>query len=253
MGKKAKSSKDFNSEDMEIINSYKNPERYKNEISYDYKVDLKFKNEKQKLHYETIKDKEITIISGSAGTGKSYVTFATALELIKESENKFKEIIVVVPTVQSEIELGFIKGTIEEKIAPFTDAHLYTMSKIIGKTALDKLVNKKKIKFEVVSFMRGKTIDNSLIIIEEGQNFTKSAMKTLLTRIGYGSKYIISGDFEQCDNKEITKSKNDNGLKYIIDRLKKLNEIGIVEYTNEEIVRNPLIGKILKELDWEYF
>jgi phosphate starvation-inducible PhoH-like protein len=214
-----------------------------------YKVDLKCKNEKQKLHYKTIKEKEVVLISGSAGTGKSYVGFAAALELLKDPENKYKELLIVVPTIQSDIELGFLKGSLEEKIAPFTDAHTYTMAKIIGKHNVDKLILNKKIIFNVVSFMRGKTIDNTIVIIEEAQNLPKSAMKTLLTRIGENSKYIISGDYEQCDNKEIKKGKEDNGLKYVINKLSKLDEIGVVEYTNEEIVRNPLITKILNELD----
>lgn len=215
-----------------------------------YKVNLKCKNEKQKAFHKLIKEKEVTLCAGSAGTGKSYVALATALELLK-GDNGFKQIVLVVPTVQSDLEIGFLKGTIEDKIRPHAEAHLYTMEKILntsgnnGKEVLANLQKCGMLVIKCVSFMRGLTIDNSIVLIEESQNLPKSALKTLLSRIGSNSKYILDGDYEQVDNKEIKKNKENCGLKYVIDTFRNEPEIGVIEFTKDEIVRNPLISKIL--------
>ena len=100
-----------------------------------------------------------------------------------------------------------------------------------------------------VSFLRGLTIDNAVVLIEESQNLPKSAFKTLLTRIGDNSKYIFDGDLDQIDNKDIKKGASDCGLKYAIDKLSDLEDVGSMQFTKDEIVRNPIISKILDRWD----
>lgn len=256
-----KNMKGLDQESMEFIDSYNVDRTIGNTNSYvncskalDYKVNLKCKNEKQKQYHKLIKEKEVTCCAGSAGTGKSYIALATALELLK-GDNSFKKIMIVVPTIQSDIEVGFLKGSLEEKIMPHAQAHLYTLEKIlnnsgnVGKLALKTLIDCGLIEFKCVSFMRGMTIDNTIVIIEEAQNLPKSALKTLLSRIGDNSKYIISGDYEQVDNKPLKQNVNLCGLKYVIDTYTEMDEIGTIEFTKNEIVRNPLITKILDK--WE--
>lgn len=215
-----------------------------------YKVVLKCKNSKQKELVKAIKNNEITFCTGAAGTGKSYVTLATALDLLQK-DNKFEKIVLLCNTVQSDLEVGFLKGTLEDKLAPFAFPHLYTMSKILtkenqnGKELVKQLQKEGKIEIMSVSFLRGLTIDNSIVIIEEAQNLPKSSFKTILTRIGDNSKYIFDGDLEQIDNKELKKSKDICGLKHAIEKLTDVDGVGIVEFNKDEIVRNPIITKIL--------
>lgn len=216
----------------------------------DYKLNLKLKNEKQKQLNEIIKLKEITFCSGSAGTGKSYVAMATLLDLLKQ-DNAYKKITLIVPTVQSDLELGFLKGTLEDKIGPHAEAHLYTLEKIIdnsggdGKIAVQALKKYDLIEIRPISFLRGFSLDNRLILCEESQNIPISGFKTILTRIGENSKLIFLGDIDQVDNKELKKKGNRSGLEYAIEKLSKIEEIGTVKFENEDIVRNKLISIIL--------
>lgn len=256
---KRKNLKGLDESDIELINSkmaYNNEDRtdmktYANSLkALNYKVNLKCKNQSQKKLHNLINEKEITFCAGSAGTGKSYVALATALELLK-NDNPYRKLIIVVPTIQSDIEIGFLKGDLQTKLQPYTQAHLYTMEKILsqsnsfGKSILDELQKQGFIEFICVSFLRGMTIDNSVVVVEESQNLPKSAFKTLLTRIGENSKYIFDGDLDQIDNKEIKKSQSECGLKYAMEKLEGLNEVGIINFTKEDTVRNPIISKIL--------
>ena len=261
MGRK-KNLKGLDEADLELINSkmaYGAEDR--GESSYtncskalNYKIYLKCKNQSQKLLHNLIKSKEVTFCAGAAGTGKSYVALATALELLKD-DNAYKKIIIVVPTVQSDLEIGFLKGTIEEKIMPYAQAHIYTMEKILnaagnnGKEVVKELQKCGLLEIMCVSFLRGLTIDNAVVLIEESQNLPKSAFKTLLTRIGDNSKYIFDGDLDQIDNKDIKKGASDCGLKYAIDKLSDLEDVGSMQFTKDEIVRNPIISKILDRWD----
>lgn len=230
----------------------------------EFKINLKFKSEKQKILSETIKESQITFCSGKAGTGKSYVAFATALALLKDNDNFYRKITLIVPTIQSDIELGFLKGDLKDKIGPHAEAHLYTMEKIInksnggfyeegvvnGKMIIESLLRYDLIEIRPVSFLRGFTIDNSICICEESQNFPKSAFKTILTRIGENSKMIFLGDIDQIDNKSIKKQNDKCGLEYAMDRLESLEDIGIVKFDKtDKTVRNPIIDKILNKWD----
>lgn len=229
----------------------------------DFKINLKFKNEKQKELSEAIKHNQVTFCSGKAGTGKSFVAFASALSLLKDNENFYRKLILIVPTVQADIELGFLKGGLDDKIGPHAEAHLYTMEKIInksngsfynegivnGKMVIETMRRYNLIEIKPVSFLRGYTFDNCILVIEESQNFPKSAFKTILTRLGDNCKIIFLGDVDQCDNKAIMKNKEVNGLEFAVNLFNKnkISDIEIIQFTDQDKnVRNPLIDKILK-------
>ena len=154
------------------------------------------------------------------------------------------------------MNIGFLKGTLEEKIEPYLDADTYTMQKILensgnfgSKNIIDGLIRNGIIRYELVNFARGKTYDNSLILINEAENYSKEEMLLILTRIGENSKIIITGDLEQCDRQDIKKSKAKCGLEYMQEKLNKLDEYGSVTFTTDDIVRNPLITKIIN--NWQ--
>lgn len=260
---KKRNLKDLDQETMDFIDSKMNngvDERY-GDTNYgncskalDYKINLKCKNKKQKEYHKLIKEKEVVFCSGEPGSGKSYVALATALELLK-SDNNYKKLVIVVPIVQAESEVGFLKGTLEEKLAPYTECHIYNMEKILtssgnnGKEVVRNLIKCGLIEFRCVSFMRGCTISDSILFVSEGQNLSKSAFKTILTRIGENSKYIFDGDISQIDERDIKKGKVECGLKYAVDKLKDLEDVGTIEFGREDIVRNPIITKILDNWD----
>ena len=222
-----------------------------------YKVELKCKNQKQKDLCKLIKEKEIVFCAGSAGSGKSYTTLSMALQLLRNDELPYKNITFIAQTVQAELDLGYLKGSLEDKIGPFLEPTWYNIKKIFknsnntrnDKEILDNLIKSNLITYNHVAFLRGANIDNSIVIIDEAQQYSKSAMKTILTRIGTDSKYIFMGDIEQCDNKELKKTKEENGLKYCMRKLKNIENIGIIEFTNEDIVRNPIISIILQKFN----
>lgn len=118
-----------------------------------------------------------------------------------------------------------------------------------GKEIVKQLQKEGKIEIMCVSFLRGLTIDNAIVIIEEAQNLPKSSFKTILTRIGDNCKYIFDGDLEQIDNKELRKNKDNCGLKYAIEKLRDIYGIGVIEFNRDEIVRNPIITQILDNWD----
>jgi predicted ribonuclease YlaK len=220
----------------------------------DYKVFFKPKNEKQKELYELIKENEIIFAFGAAGTGKSFVALSAALSLLSE-DNPYNQILIIAQTVQSELEIGYLKGSIEDKIGPFLEPTWYNVEKILRESGNKKCPKKiladlrkcNYLTYNHVSFLRGVNIDRTIMILDEAQQYSKSAIKTILTRIGTGSKYIILSDIEQCDNKELKKNKENIGVKYAMDNLKDIEGVGIIEFGIEDIIRNPIISKILEK------
>lgn len=212
-----------------------------NEIIHFYEP-FKCKNKTQKDLINLINEKDIIIASGPAGVGKSYLTIARALELIKATNTPFSKIILAKPAVESEENHGFIKGTIREKMEPFISSSLDIFDKLIGRTNRLKLEELEYLEIQPLAYIRGKSIDNTVLIMEEAQNMSPSQMKTLLTRIGNNSKFIISGDLDQSDK---YRNVNQSGLYDAIQKHKNISEIGFIEFSETEIVRNPIITKIL--------
>lgn len=207
----------------------------------------KFLTSNQKKYYDTLIDSEITVCSGPAGVGKSYITMKAALDLLADPETPYEKIIIVRPAVEAEEKLGSLPGNVEEKLDPYIFPSYYLMNKIIGKEAREKLKDADIIEVFALAFMRGMNIDNSILIFEEGQNATPSQMKLLLTRIGFNSKFFISGDVEQSDK---FKNKTHSGLWDAIEKFRDGDDISVFEFTDEkDIVRNKLISKILKKYE----
>jgi phosphate starvation-inducible PhoH-like protein len=144
--------------------------------------------------------------------------------------------------------LGSLPGNLEEKLDPYIFPSYYLLNKIIGKDAREKLKEAEIIEVFALAYMRGMNIDNSILIFEEAQNATPNQIKLLLTRIGYNSKFFISGDLEQTDR---YKDKKQSGLYDALQRFQNVNDIGIYDFRNAKNVRNPLIGKILERYDEE--
>jgi phosphate starvation-inducible PhoH-like protein len=206
----------------------------------------KFLSENQKKYYDLLVNNQITICSGPAGVGKSYIAMKAALDLLSDPETAYEKIIIVRPAVEAEEKLGSLPGNVEEKLDPYIFPSYYLMNKIIGKEAREKLKQIDVIEVFALAYMRGMNIDNSILIFEEAQNSTPNQMKLLLTRIGFNSKFFISGDLEQTDR---YKDKRQSGLWDAIEKFKELNDVGVFEFDNKDIVRNPLISKILKRYE----
>jgi len=206
------------------------------------KVNLKCKNAKQKEFANLIKEKEIVICSGPAGTGKSYVSIAIAIGLLQDADNSYNKLLIVRPAIEADENLGFLPGDLKEKMAPYLAPSIDIVDKIIGESNRIQLEESGDLKGEPLGFIRGKSIDNSVVVVEECQNMSPKQVKTLLTRIGYGSKFVISGDMDQSDRYQRVE---DTGLYDAIKKHTNIPEIGIFEFDENDIVRNPLISKIL--------
>lgn len=208
----------------------------------------KFLSDNQKDYYDILVSNQITICSGPAGVGKSYISMKAAVDLLMDPSNSYEKIIIVRPAVEAEEKLGSLPGNLEEKLDPYIFPSYYLLNKIIGKDAREKLKEAEIIEVFALAYMRGMNIDNSILIFEEAQNATPNQIKLLLTRIGYNSKFFISGDLEQTDR---YKDKKQSGLYDALQRFQKVNDIGIYDFRNAKNVRNPLIGKILERYDEE--
>jgi len=208
----------------------------------------KFLSDNQKEYYDLLINNQITICSGPAGVGKSYISMKAAVDLLMDTNNSYEKIIIVRPAVEAEEKLGSLPGNLEEKLDPYIFPSYYLLNKIIGKEAREKLKEGEVIEVFALAYMRGMNIDNSILIFEEAQNSTPNQMKLLLTRIGFNSKFFISGDLEQTDR---YKDKKQSGLYDALQRFNKISDIGIYDFKNAKNVRNPLISKILVKYDEE--
>ena len=206
----------------------------------------KFLSESQRVYYNKLTSSEITICSGPAGVGKSYIAMKAAIDLLADPSSPYEKIIIVRPAVEAEEKLGSLPGNVEEKLDPYIFPSYYLLNKIIGKDAREKLKDIEAIEVFALAYMRGMNIDNSILIFEEAQNATPNQMKLLLTRIGFNSKFFISGDLEQTDR---YKDKTHSGLWGAISKFDNFDGIGTHVFSQTDVVRNPLITKILKRYD----
>ena len=206
-------------------------------------VNYKCRTENQGKLRESIRNNEITIVSGLPGTGKTYIACAEALKLIK-SRPKYKKILLIKSVTQLKgEELGYLPGDIQEKFDPYMGSFVDNFEKIIGESLTQKLRDLGLINIQPLAFVRGRSIDNTVIIVDEAQNISLDNMRTLMTRIGDNSKMIILGDVKQKD----LRNKKDSSLEVIIDKFNNMDNFGCVELRDpEDVVRNPII-KIIEE------
>ena len=187
-------------------------------------------------------DEHLYITDNYIVTHNTYVTLATALSLLGET---YKRIILVksVTTIPGE-EIGFFKGDMEQKMEPFVMSYMWNIDKICGPDSSNTLLTKKLIEILPLAYIRGLSIDNSIVIIDEAQNIDNHTFKSIVTRIGDQSKYILLGDTEQIDRKK----KNDSCLQQVLDIFAEDELIGTMIFTDEDCVRNPIIPKVLNKL-----
>jgi phosphate starvation-inducible PhoH-like protein len=209
-------------------------------------VNVKCKNENQKALVSSIRDNEITIVSGLPGTGKTFLACAEALKLIK-TKPKYKKVLLVKSVTQLPgEELGFLPGDLHDKLDPYMISFIDNFEKIIGESMTKKLRELGLIKIQPLAFVRGRSIDNTVIIVDEAQNISKENMRTLMTRIGDDSKMVILGDIKQKD----IKNKNNSSLETILEKFNGVEGFGCVELRNpDDVVRNPIIKIIESKFD----
>lgn len=197
---------------------------------------------KQQEFVNLIESKEVVIALGPSGTGKSYCALATALGLLGDV---YKKVILIksVTTIPGE-EIGFLPGGVGEKMEPFMMSYTWNIDKICGEGTARTMMHKKLIEVLPIAYIRGLSIDNAIVLIDESQNINKHTFKTIMTRIGTDSKYIFLGDIEQIDKKK----KDDSCLETVVDIFKDSSIIGTVVFKDEDCVRNPIIPGILQQL-----
>lgn len=203
----------------------------------------KFLTQSQEDYWDVLDQNQITFCYGPAGVGKSFIAMKKAVDLLWDEDNKYEKLLFVRPAVEADEHLGALPGTLEEKLDPYISPMFYLLDKIVGKESSKKLVEHGFIEKVALAYMRGWNVDNTILLFEEGQNASLNQIKLLLTRIGFNSKFFISGDVEQSDKfKDLTKS----GLYDARTRFADMRDVGMFEFDVDDVVRNPLITEILK-------
>ena len=201
---------------------------------------IKTKTLGQKKYVDAIDKNTIVFGIGPAGTGKTYLAVAKAVTALRSKE--VSRIILTRPAVEAGEKLGFLPGDLQNKVDPYLRPLYDALYQIMGAESFQKNMEKGLIEVAPLAYMRGRTLDNAFIILDEAQNTTPAQMKMFLTRIGFGSKAVITGDATQKDLAPGTAS----GLDVALKVLKKVDEIGICELTSKDVVRHPVVQKIVK-------
>lgn len=194
----------------------------------------------QKEYVDSIRDKMIVFGVGPAGTGKTYLAMAMAINAFKN--NEVNKIILTRPAIEAGEKLGFLPGDLQSKVDPYLRPLYDALFQIMGAESFNANMEKGLIEVAPLAYMRGRTLDNAFIILDEAQNTTPAQMKMFLTRIGFGSKVVVTGDMTQKDLPKDTVS----GLEVAMKVLSKVDEIAFIKLTNKDVVRHPLVQKIVK-------
>ncbi len=197
----------------------------------------------QKQYVDAIREKMIVFGLGPAGTGKTYLAMAMAITAFKNDE--VSRIILTRPAIEAGEKLGFLPGDLQSKVDPYLRPLYDALYQIMGAESFAKNMEKGLIEVAPLAYMRGRTLDNAYIILDEAQNTTPAQMKMFLTRIGFGSKVVITGDSSQKDLPVGTKS----GLDVATKVLGKIDDIAFCNLTSKDVVRHPLVQKIVKAYD----
>jgi len=201
------------------------------------------RNVAQKLYLQAMQDFDITISIGPAGTGKTFLAVAAAAAAL--SEKTIKRIVLCRPAVEAGERLGFLPGDIAEKVNPYLRPLYDSLYDIIGLEKVDKLMERGVIEIAPLAFMRGRTLNDAFIILDEAQNTTPEQMKMFLTRLGFGSKAVVTGDVTQIDLPEGKKS----GLRVARQILSNVEGIKFFDFSDRDVVRHPLVQKVVVAYD----
>lgn len=204
---------------------------------------IKPKTVGQKQYINNMNKNTIVFGIGPAGTGKTYLAIAVATKAFKE--NKIEKIILTRPAIEAGEKLGFLPGDLQSKVDPYLRPLYDALNQIMGIETFRSNVEKGVIEVAPLAYMRGRTLDNAFIILDEAQNTTPAQMKMFLTRIGFGSKVVVTGDLSQKDLNLGTRS----GLEEAVKILKNIEDIGFSQLTSKDVVRHPLVQKIVMAYD----
>ena len=206
---------------------------------------IKCKTVGQKKYVDLMKKNTITFGVGPAGTGKTYLAVAIAVNAIKAKQ--VEKIILTRPAVEAGEKLGFLPGDLQEKVNPYLRPLYDALQEMLGIETYAKMMERGTIEIAPLAYMRGRTLSNAFVILDEAQNTTREQIKMFLTRLGENSKMVITGDLTQIDlPKGLT-----SGLKHAIRILKDIDDIGIIRLSERDVVRHPLVQKIVKAYESE--
>lgn len=197
----------------------------------------------QKMYLKALNEYDIVFAIGPAGTGKTYLAVLYAVSMLRK--NKIRKIILVRPAVEAGEKLGFLPGDLKEKVDPYLVPLYDALNEGLGKETVDKMIEKGIIEVAPLAYMRGRTLDNSIIILDEAQNTTTQQMKMFLTRLGFNSKMIITGDITQIDLPHNVLS----GLVEAMELLKDVRGIKIISFDSYDVMRHPLVHKIIQKYE----
>ena len=201
---------------------------------------IKCKTVGQKKYVDLLKKKTITFGVGPAGTGKTYLAVAVAVNAFKAKQ--VDKIILTRPAVEAGEKLGFLPGDLQEKVNPYLRPLYDALQEMLGAETFAKMMERGTIEIAPLAYMRGRTLNNAYVILDEAQNTTREQIKMFLTRLGEGGKMIVTGDLTQID---LPKGIN-SGLKHAVRILKDIDDIGIIRLTDKDVVRHPLVQQIVK-------
>lgn len=201
---------------------------------------IRLKNLIQKTYVDSVKQHDIVFGIGPAGTGKTFLAVVMAVQALRNGH--VKRIILTRPAVEAGESLGFLPGDLQEKVDPYLRPVYDALFQILGKTATERMMERGVIEIAPLAYMRGRTLDDAFVILDEAQNTTSMQMKMFLTRLGFNSKMIVNGDISQIDLPNKVKS----GLIDAKDKLGHVNAIDFVYFMAKDVVRHPVVAEIIK-------
>jgi phosphate starvation-inducible PhoH-like protein len=204
------------------------------------KKSIKARGQNQKAYVQAIRDQDISFGIGPAGTGKTFLAVACAVEALEKES--VRRILLVRPAVEAGEKLGFLPGDLSQKIDPYLRPLYDALYELLGFDLVEKLIEKNVIEVAPLAYMRGRTLNDSFIILDESQNTTAEQMKMFLTRIGFGSTVVVTGDTTQIDLPHKTLS----GLKHAVAVLSRVKGISFTHFNSKDVVRHPLVQRIVE-------
>lgn len=198
----------------------------------------------QKLYVDSVKQHDVTFGIGPAGTGKTFLAVTLAVTALKRGQ--VKRIILTRPAVEAGESLGFLPGDLKEKVDPYLRPVYDALYQILGKDQTTRLMEREIIEIAPLAYMRGRTLDDAFVILDEAQNTTIMQMKMFLTRLGFHSKMIVNGDISQIDLPRNVKS----GLIDVQEKLKNIHQIDFVHFSAKDVVRHPVVAQIIRAYEY---